>query len=1312
MFAHALPEVSPQRTGFHVMWAGPHTWLYSPLGWMLQRRIYQRTHERPDCVQLSVPELTILRARAELPMRFGLLSYRVGDWVRPLAGVPAPTRAARIAVPPKCEVITLELNRPVSWISIYAIASQSFAVALRDGKVVAGGQLHTGGATHELAAVGIDTVILYVRAPYRLQYCERAEAPWERTPVIKYLQLPVRELMPWLADADAEYAEAKSRLLPGEHLDRDEFTTLADLIRTLVRADGPPRPIDLALIMRRDLASDFEAAQALDPIRTMLAHPRWRRVLGFAWFDRDPALIPGELYEYRVIGAFPRADLVDSVHGFHTTPAATALPGELYLDGVRVRLPQPTRIEEFGPRDGLRHVVRRGIRLAPRDQSWWQLPSLADWSAVIDLPEPVTSVILEVAPGHDLHVASGSAWTPPSAAVPLPPGPSAHLTFGAAVHQLRLAGTGFLHAVRIPRPSLGPSTPYAPLTATTVPARLLEPSPPEPPLSITVDNLQQPQVIATTDQPTGPAAPRHALGFAITWRPAAAPGVNAWPPDLDAAPLLEAALFQLEHSPSPPTATSWSPLLGDENYTMGDREPQGDPPQITPGSDLVILFPEIGSHTAGATDLQFSDVFDFDDSGADAPGLRRPVPAPGSEHLYRIRAVDAIGRPSSAWRVSAPHRLEKHLPPPLPAAPQLVPADALPLPEPSGVRARVLVRDAPDLTAEDRATLGTHANAIVLEWGWHDEQRKVDPFATEFRAYSTRRRLASVEGQLTSVTPVGPQPDRFDATIVLERAVADDIASGSAITAGKQFRVLDHDAGTTISAHLRAMEREADGSYALPTLGPVTLPVRVTPDQLHAPAWGPRLHIEPLDAREVYDNVVLYDLLDLSDAHPRDVILVGVSSADAQPYVPDSLTPARPGNESAIVPIECRGRWYGRPSIVEVPPLDPVPVIVTPEPTGRPLSFRLDLTPLLDAATPASGTRVALDRVADDDVFRAYRVDGDRVLATVPVPTRPGDVEQEVSVPSSDRPHIVAALSGADVDALADRYVVYLAASHPYRARLFRPVTEPSAPIPLGSFDETLPDRAARWVYRARPADASGRISLDGVTLRGVVRVPAIAKLAAPMLEPRVAGDPRDRLRLRVVAPRKVDRLVYFIHAAPRDGRPSRAELLRIPSSGRTPSDGLRVRIDDVLVSPHVKDLADPDVIVTGGDRLVTLDLGAAPGSRLRVWAAALTQDGVLSPLGGPWRVMLPPSPLVAPALSVAGTTPALTFSWTWPAAAEPQPVMLERAAPGASFERISAPIPRDRTSIEVVQPAGPWRYRLRVSALDGREAVGDEVVV
>jgi hypothetical protein len=1213
MFVHAIPQVTPERRGIHVLWAGPGAWLYSPAGWSIQRRAFERERPRLDCVRLSSADVQRLLARREMTIRHGVLTLRQGVWVTPLA----PAGPAAAAGPVKCDVITLELAAPQSFVRVEVEASASFAVGLRDGKAVANGTIVPAQAAHQLAAPQIDSVVLYVLGLKTCGFCVQPEdaAGWRDVPVVKRLQLPIRELMPALAGADAELAEAKSRLLPGEALDRAEFEALTETLRRLATADGPPRPIDLALLMRERPREEAQELCALDPIRALLIHPRWRRILGFAWFDGDAALVPGQLYEYRVTGGFPAPDLDHRVAGFHTVPSGTALPAELYLGGVRLRLPQPRVIELARPDDGIarRQITRRGVRLAPRDEPWWSVPSLDDWSAVIDFPEPVLSVTLDVEPGHDLKFAFGAAWTTPSAAAALPPGPRARLDFGSPTHQLLLAGKGFLEAIRIPLPPpLTTGVEVRELAAVAGPIAFVDAPLPDPPLFAALRNLQQPRPVHTVDRPAAPTPHPDELGFEIRWRPAARPGVTAWPPDLPAPPL-DAALFQVEHRQVAPTATAFAPIVDEvDNYTVGDRAHGAQAPPIHPGVDLMTVFPEVRPPVAGAFDLFWRDVFDFADDGGDSPDLPRPLPPPGTRHQYRVRAVDAIGRPSAAWIETGNERLEKHVPPPLPAAPDLISAGELPAPALTGVRARVLVPDAPDLTAEERAILAAHGSAIVLTWGWHDEQRRQDRYAREFRLYTSRRAPGRVRATILSVVPAGG--DRFDAAISGDRAFAEDAARGSILEAGAQFRVLAHGAGPAATLQLRALERDAGGAYIAPPAGPIELAIRLTPEQTRAGFWGARAATEPIDGRTVYSHT-FFDLFSLSPDQPREVIHVGVSAADGEEYVADPLAPAstRPGNESPIVAVRCEGRWYGRPVVVDVPSLAPVPVVVTPEPGARPMTFHLDLTPY-SPFPPAAPVRP--ERVSDDAVFRAYRAESGRVIARVVPQAAPGDAEQKVAVPNAaDRAAIAAALAGGAVSALEDRFVVFLAAAHPHRARLFQPATR--EPVGLDGFVETLPNRGARWVYRLRLADAAGRLSAEGATLPAVVRVPATTELAAPVRVERSAA----RIVLRVAATSEVTDLLVFTRALASPAAPREdAELLRVASSPGPAADRVRLRLPDgTLLVPAVKSLADADVVRDGPFRLVTVE--APPGGLTRVWACAATRDGVVSRPGGPWRV-------------------------------------------------------------------------------------------
>jgi hypothetical protein len=289
---------------------------------------------------------------------------------------------------------------------------------------------------------------------------------------------------------------------------------------------------------------------------------------------------------------------------------------------------------------------------------------------------------------------------------------------------------------------------------------------------------------------------------------------------------------------------------------------------------------------------------------------------------------------------------------------------------------------------------------------------------------------------------------------------------------------------------------------------------------------------------------------------------------------------------------------------------------------------------------------------------------------------------------------------------------VFLAASHPYKGRLFAPSTD--AAITLPRFAETLPNRGARYVYRLRLADAAGHLSDDGVTLRGIVRVPATTRVPPPRRDPAQPGDPRNRLRIRIDGPAEITQVLWFRRQLPPAQRiDDDAELLRVPGAARlAPTDAIRLRVaDGTLLVPELKSLADADVNGGPPSRAFVLDVPAALGEKHRVWAVAITRDGVVSELGGAWSLAMRLPPLATPALTVAGMPAQRTFTWTWPANAQPASVALEATVRSdEAWMRVSAPVTADVTTLAYAEPSGTWRYRLRAIVRDGRTAYSNEV--
>src|ERR1044071_8636246 len=99
MYAHAIAQVEPPDIGIHLIWSGPHVWVYSLKGWYIQRR---KAHgKRPlTCDELNAPQIEKLRIERERVSPLGIFSLRQGVW-----SVPVAKTSSEPPVP--CDVLTL-----------------------------------------------------------------------------------------------------------------------------------------------------------------------------------------------------------------------------------------------------------------------------------------------------------------------------------------------------------------------------------------------------------------------------------------------------------------------------------------------------------------------------------------------------------------------------------------------------------------------------------------------------------------------------------------------------------------------------------------------------------------------------------------------------------------------------------------------------------------------------------------------------------------------------------------------------------------------------------------------------------------------------------------------------------------------------------------------------------------------------------------------------------------------------------------------------------------------------------------------------
>ena len=944
--ATALGQLDASGKGIHLFWLGAPAFLFAPGGWTIERRNATRRDVRSTCDVLDVPRLALLRQVLELPATLGTWSWREGRW--PADGVT------------KSEVLTYDFDVERRGVHGRIAAARAFIIGfLRDKATAFAGPL---SGAFDLGTNAVDRVVIHAVGPSSLQLCvyDDDAAQWTGATTIAQLQVPIREFMPSLTTQQAEFAEAKRRLLAGEILDELRFADYADMLRTALR-ENSTSPRQRTLLMRFDAAEPFEEMSALDPVRMLYADPMWRRALGLALFDQDLVLVPGNRYDYRVTGRFPALDVSSRWFGFHTMPAGTALPDEFYLHDCMLRMAQPGVVQRSPEVDetGSLLTSRRGIALASRGNVGWAGFGIDDASLVIDFPAPATVIALDIARGHTLRYQAGDPWLPFSSLATVPPGPRAVITFPAPVTQLRLFGHGFLFGFRFA--DAVPSDPdgMVALSTTVLDVLYADAARADPPTALTARNLQVPTAAVAP-------APRQQIGVALEWIPATVQGLPFWPPEAGAVPL-DATTFQIERKVEPDGA--WTPVLGVRNRLLGTSDADAIDPEVRSGADLMQVFPEHAVPGA-ASSKRYQDVFLVGDgSGQCAP------PPLGSMLAYRIRALDVVGRPSNGWTLASSMRLEKHEAPPLPAAPNETPADEYPVPAPTGIRARAIVRGDPALTATDHVLLGASDNAVVLEWGWHARERAVDPFADQFRLYLARP-LDGVDGQINSVTDVAGQPGAYVVVIALERAIVANAASGLYLDAGSPFFIEQHTAGTTVQATVRTrVPSSPGGAFRRPAIGPVRIPLRLTAEMTRPARWTERIEVQtgvhflPITDATSY-QFVLRDRLQLDDDHPRDTLWLGVTAADSQSYVADTFPGgALPGNESGVGFAQCQAVVMHRPTFSPPHALAPVPRVLAPEPVDGAVRFTFDLASHLGGMGLAAGNLVRPERLSVSDLL-------------------------------------------------------------------------------------------------------------------------------------------------------------------------------------------------------------------------------------------------------------------------------------------------------------------------------------------------------
>jgi hypothetical protein len=1215
--------------------------------------------------------------------------------------VPSLVRPPAIAVHPgaaqHCLLYDFRLRRPCALVQVRFDPYGGWAVALRDGKAIdARAMTPSGtGAQAEFAQPGIDRVLVWVAvAPRAIRICchdDDKREDWHRAELIaRHLQFPLREIEPAVSDVAGELALAKSRLLPGEDLGPGQFGDLSATMNEALR-DPHTSPAYRSRMARSTEAQDYMEVQPWSTGLAMTIDASWRRALGLGFLDRGEGLTAGERYDYRIVGRFRRRDAEERLLGFHTVPLGTPLPRVLYLGGLRLDFGGEREVVAHPkiPAHGLGHGFRKGVQL--------------DGRTTLAFATPIERLVLELQPDTvNLHYRALSGGLIPGISLEVASGTvpalaRAELMFPDPVARLQLDGRALLYGVRLELVAPGVDPEQIIELDAVVSGVRYEPTaaPPPPPVLGTV-NLQTP--LAVGDPAVTTRQPPNLIGFKLWWLPPPSGTwpVGWWPPDLPAAPPMEVLAFDVERR-RVDTASAWQPFDVEPETGLGTlvgaaRGGREDPVPLRPGDELLEHFPEVRVPVPPVPVL--ADLEDVLVSRAKPEG-----PPPGSLHQYRIRSVDAIGRRSTAATVGSVVRLEKRLPPPHPPGPPIAAGETRPLPR--GVRARLLQAIDPDLPAEDRARLMGHSSAVLLEWGWGDEERRADPWAREFRLYWQPMPPDLIDGTFTgAATQVA---GRYEIAATLSHGVTADQFAGEFVRAGAHpFQIASHDGGAAGSTLVFRLEPSALAITPTPVPGPGPFRLRPTlnGEELQPPAWLERSAVVPIDARTQYEHLLTTPLT-LDAQHPRVRVWVGVSAADDQAYIDDVLPAGashggRPGNESSIVAATAEGRWLGRPSLDVPPPLPDVPEIMIPEVPGDEVDHDVDLPGLVSGVPHPPGSRFRLERLSGADLLAALSAQSDDSLQIA----LPDGTSADYAVANpGDRAALLAQVRSGEPARVENRFLMDLAIKfNPGLAPLWRPALP--APTGFTVVRDRVSNKAERFLYRLRAVDAAGHVSEGVAFVPRIFRVPARRIPAVPQLVRLTPNGDHAEAVLRTGS--RFDLAGVLLFWLTEDGaaadptRLDKPHLLRVPNSPNLyPTHGIRLRLSDgTLLAPQFA----PSGAAAVADSVLTwtLDQSTGHGRRVTLWAAALTRDGVPSPVAGPLTSATGEAPPPVPVLTVS--TSAGHDQLTWPAQAAEVSVRLERTTDGGATWVPVSPWFGVGITAHTLQATAPGReYRLRV---------------
>jgi hypothetical protein len=1214
--------------------------------------------------------------------------------VQPVAGL----KAMAVTAPLKCLAYEVRFPQSLRFVRVQIGVPGVLAIAFRDGKVVDAQYVTQAQPVQDILFDDktLDKVVLYVsRVANFLRVCflypvtyDQEDREWQKVPYIaRGIQLPIEAVNDSLNSHGDEINLAKSRLLGSESFAGASFDDLAKVMNAAAKEPRDLAPLYQSMLTREDVEDPHIEVRPWPLSLAMMMDAPWRRMLGFAYLDNDDKLVPSQRYDYRITGYFYRKDIEEEFYGFHTVPLGMQLPSFFYLDTIACQLYQSTKVSMYPKvlEDQLDFFGRKGIQL---------LPGFDDRSLRLTFSSAITHLVLELEPDAPFSLAYEAKTSDYFLGLTgnifqddLDREHRVQLKFDEPIDTLTLRGRAFLYGIRLYKDGIPSGDAFDVLPQSYIVYDVIyQNSPlPAPPTVLGTSHLQQP-IIPRDPSDTEREAPAD-MGFQLAWLPppSGAIGPLPWPEDLAVYPPFDVLGFMFERR-QVDTGGYFEPLTHDNDSILffGNRGRRREREHVYFGADLLCLFPE-GNRPPeeGSVYMQTDDVL---------LSAQNKVADPGSLFQYRVFSVDAIGRVSPTATLGSIVRLEKHIAPPQPVAPQQPETANV---APAGVRGVLLQKSDPNLSDKDKLVLGTSTNAVVLQWGWTDQERQHDPYAKEFRVYWLSQPPDRINGQLTGVATEVAGLYRMSAT--MDQSVKANEMRGKYIHAGDYpFKVANHTAGTTIQINF---EKSVLDATLQPTAASFVFYPLLDGDEQRPNQWQQRHAVIPITSDETYMHV-FRDALTINANHPNVRVWVGVSSADDQDYVADEIPATQPnggrsGNESSIVSVAVEGRYFGRPDFTPPPPLADVPEIVTDEPRAESVSFNLDLPGLLPSVSVPPGHRIMLQRftladligmigVSPSEQITVQRLDGTQTSYTLANP--------------SDHANFVSQIQSGEPGRIANKFLMdALIRELSHVEKLWQKVEGVEQ---LTNITDTVPGKAERYIYRVRLVDAAGHFSSQGAIVPKVVRVASIRVPAAPRFNVDSSAD--DHLDVEVKARDAFDNkwtllftLAVDFDQALDERTLDKAQLLRLPNRRDLyPNHGIRLRLPDgQLLAPD--DIGDIQTATHElPDRVVQSDLNPGFDKRVAVWAVTMTRDGINSNFAGPQVVYTGPAPLVVPTLSV--TSAAGNDNATWSVLSGKAMISVERSTDGGTqWLRVTPWLPSNTTQSNIVAVAGERYYRL-----------------